>query len=174
LIKITNRPNQPAIIGANTQDGVPFAPYKPTGPDPALAEAALLSTFFCPVTESSRLRQQAGLATYRYQYAGNFTNVSPAPWLGAYHGAELPMLFGTHPNFRGESTQAEYETSHVMQDSWLAFAKNGPGGLESTGWKEYASVDEASVREFGAGGVPARDVSLAGMVAKCSGAGVKA
>ena len=83
------------------------------------------------------------------------------------------MLFGTHPNFRGESTDAEYETSHAMQDSWLAFAKDGPSGLEGTGWGEYASVGEASVRAFGAGGVPAQDVSLAEMVGKCSGAGVK-
>jgi cholinesterase len=83
------------------------------------------------------------------------------------------MLFGTHPNFRGESTEAEYATSHAMQDSWLAFAKDGPKGLERTGWKEYTSVDEATVRVFGADGVPAQDISLAEMVAKCSGAGVK-
>ena len=152
---------------------MPFAPYKPTGPDPALAEAALLSTFFCPATESCRLRQQTGRPTYRYEYAGNWTNLSPAPWMGAFHSAELPMLFGTHPNFRGESTEAEYATSHVMQDSWLAFAKDGPSGLEGAGWEEYSAVDEASVREFGAGGVPAQDTSLAEMVGMCSGAGVK-
>jgi carboxylesterase type B len=163
----------PAIIGTNTEDGVPFAPYKPTGPDPALAEAALLSTFFCPATESSRLRQETGRATYRYEYAGNWTNLSPEPWMGAFHSAELPMLFGTHPNFRGESTEAEYATSHVMQDSWVAFAKGGPQGLEGTGWEKYA-VEEANVREFGAGGVPVQDVGLAAMVAKCDGAGVKA
>jgi cholinesterase len=83
------------------------------------------------------------------------------------------MLFGTHPNFRGESTEAEYATSHAMQDSWLAFAKDGPKGLEGTGWMEYTSVNESSVREFGAGGVPAQDISLAELVSKCSGAGVK-
>ena len=60
-----------------------------------------------------------------------------------------------------------------MQDSWLAFAKDGPSGLEGTGWDEYASVDEGSVRLFGDDGVPAQSVSLAEMVGKCSGAGVK-
>jgi len=83
------------------------------------------------------------------------------------------MLFGTHPNFRGESTEAEYATSHAMQDAWLAFAKDGSSGLEGTGWDEYDAVGEASARQFGAGGVPAQDVSLAQMVGKCSGAGVK-
>jgi hypothetical protein len=29
--------------------------------------------------------------------------------------AELPLLFGTHDLFRGNSTELEYETSHAMQ-----------------------------------------------------------
>lgn len=112
---------------------MPFAPYSPSGPDPELAEQALLATFFCPATESARLRQQTDRATYRYVYAGNWTNLSPAPWLGAFHSSELPMLFGTHLNFRGESTELEYETSHAMQDAWAAFARDGARGLEEMG-----------------------------------------
>lgn len=148
---------------------MPFAPYSPSGPDPALAEAALLQTFFCPATESSRLRQKAGLPTYRYEYAGNWTNLSPTPWLGAFHSAELPMLFGTHPNFRGESTDLEYETSHAMQDAWVAFARDGVQGLEGVGWSEYETIGEATVREFG-DDVAAKDVSLSELEGKCNGA----
>lgn len=148
---------------------MPFAPYNPSGPDPALAEQALLRTFFCPATESARLRQQTGLDTYRYLYAGNWTNLSPAPWLGAFHSAELPMLFGTHPNFRGESTELEYETSHAMQDAWVAFAREGVRGLQGEGWKEYEAVGEGTVREFG-DGVAAKDVSIAELEGKCDGA----
>lgn len=162
-------PPQPAIVGTNTEDGVPFAPYSDSGPDPALAEQALLSTFFCPATASSALRQQLDLPTYRYVYAGNWTNLAPAPWLGAFHSAELPMLFGTHPNFRGESTELEYETSHAMQDAWVAFARDGVEGLEATGWSAYESLGEATVREFG-DGVAAQDVSIADLEAKCDGA----
>lgn len=164
----TNMRVQPAIIGTNTEDGVPFAPYSASGPDPALAEIALLSTFFCPATESARLRQETGRATYRYEYAGNWTNLSPAPWLGAFHSSELPMLFGTHPNFRGESTEFEYATSHAMQDAWVAFARDGTRGLESTGWSEYDTIGEATVREFG-DDVPVKDISLSGLEGKCNG-----
>jgi len=53
--------------------------------------------------------------TYRYQYLGNFTNVSPLPWMGAYHSSELPLLFGTHYEFRGNSTEYEYQVSHFME-----------------------------------------------------------
>jgi cholinesterase len=79
------------------------------------------------------------------------------------------MLFGTHPDFRGESTVFEYETSHAMQDAWVAFGRDGTKGLESTGWSEYDSIGEATVREFG-DDVPAKDVSIAGLEGKCNGA----
>jgi cholinesterase len=79
------------------------------------------------------------------------------------------MLMGTHPNFRGNSTPFEYATSHAMQDAWVAFAKDGTQGLESTGWSEYDTIGEATVREFG-DEVPEQDISLAGLEGKCNGA----
>ena len=79
------------------------------------------------------------------------------------------MLFGTHPNFRGHSTPFEYATSHAMQDAWVAFARDGTKGLESTGWSEYEYIGEATVREFG-DEVPEKDVSLSGLESKCKGA----
>lgn len=79
------------------------------------------------------------------------------------------MLFGTHPNFRGESTELEYETSHSMQDAWTAFAKDGSKGLDATGWSEYANIGDSNVREFG-DGVAVKDVSIAELEGKCNGA----
>lgn len=79
------------------------------------------------------------------------------------------MLFGTHPNFRGESTSFEYATSHAMQDAWVAFARDGTQGLESTGWSEYDHISEATVREFG-DDVPEKDIRLSDLEGKCNGA----
>jgi cholinesterase len=79
------------------------------------------------------------------------------------------MLFGTHPDFRGESTAFEYATSHAMQDAWVAFSRDGTQGLESNDWKEYDTIGEATVREFG-NEVPAKDISLSGLEGKCNGA----
>ncbi|EME78388.1 uncharacterized protein MYCFIDRAFT_167763, partial [Pseudocercospora fijiensis CIRAD86] len=120
--------NIPAIIGTNLQDGVPFAPYNPNGPNLTLANEAYLRVFFCPATETIRLRQTTGRLTYAYRYSGNFTNISPKPWMGAYHSAELPLIFGTHPDYRGASTDLEYQTSCAMQDAWVAFAKDPVNG----------------------------------------------
>lgn len=144
------------------------APYSPNGPNETLVEQALLTTFFCPATQSARLRQQTGRLTYRYLYAGDFGNVSPEPWMGAFHASELPMLMGTHPDFRGPSSPLEYATSQAMQDAYLAFAKDPRGGLAGQAWQSYAALGATEVREFGAG-VAAQDVSIAAEEAKCNG-----
>lgn len=158
---------QPAIIGVNTDEGTALAAYNADGPDPAAAHQATLSAFACPATNSIKNRQQMGLLTYRYQYAGNFTNVSPRPWMGAYHSAELPMLFGTHPNFRGLSTDLEYGTSYAMQEAWVAFASDPVNGLAAQDWHAYQTLGSSDVREFGAD-VAAQSIDVAALEAECN------
>ena len=89
--------------------------------------------------------------TYRYYYAGNFSNLSPSPWVGAYHCAELPLIFGTHSNFRGESTPFEYAVSYRYQDLYLAFANDPINGLASRGWPAYEP--NGSVLKIGGDGL---------------------
>ncbi|KAH7141910.1 Alpha/Beta hydrolase protein [Dactylonectria macrodidyma] len=71
-----------------------------------------------------RPRLDVGIPIYRYVYAGNFSNITPLPQLGAAHSAELPLIFGTHYQFHQNSTQFEYEVSWAMQDLWLSFITN--------------------------------------------------
>lgn len=91
----------------------------------------------------------AGVPVWRYEYAGNFSNISPVNWLGAYHGAELPLLFGTDSEYRGQSTPLEYETSYAMQDAWVAFVARGEAGLLGQGWPVYDTATGGVLREFG-------------------------
>lgn len=86
--------------------------------------------------------------------------------MGAYHSSELPLLCGTHPNYRGPSTQLEYATSHAMQDAWVAFATDPVSGLKAVGWSVYETLGAKEVREFGAG-VAVQEVSLAPVEAQC-------
>lgn len=160
---------QPAIIGTNREDGVALAPYTPTGPNTTLADLSTLNTFFCPATETLRLRRQTGLVSYRFLYAGNFSNVSPRTWLAAYHGSDLPLVFGTYAEFRGEGTELEGDTSVAMQDSWVEFARDPEAGLRGVGWRVYDVLGERHVvREFG-DGVSVKDVSVAGTEGRCDG-----
>jgi carboxylesterase type B len=75
-----------------------------------------------------QVRNLANLTTYRYQYSGNFSNISPVSWFGAYHSSELPLLFGTHYEYRANSTEFEYQVSYALQALWLSFAENPARG----------------------------------------------
>ena len=99
---------------------------------------------------------------FRYEYSGNFSSISPWDQLGAYHSSELPLIFGTYPNYREDlltpaSAALLNETSELMQDSWLAFMRDGAAGMAEVGWPAYTSVDGGVVREFARDGVPAVD-----------------
>lgn len=161
---------KPAIVGTNALDGLIFADFKAGDPNGPNATAGLewdLVLFSCPATSTVRFRQQTGLTTFRYVYYGNFTNVSPAQWMGPYHGAELPILMGTHSNFRGNSTPEEYATSYAFQGAYVAFARDPESGLEGQDWKPYATLGSEEVRGFGRDEVPAEDVSIASTEALC-------
>ncbi|KAJ5113627.1 carboxylesterase type B [Penicillium angulare] len=107
--------DKPAILGSNLNEGTILA----GGQNSAMAEAITLSSFQCP-------------------YRGNFSNISPESGLGAYHTAELPMIFGTSKIY-GMDTSFEKAVSQKMQDLWLAFAKDPSGGLAEAGWPKSTS-----------------------------------
>ncbi|KAF2102069.1 acetylcholinesterase [Rhizodiscina lignyota] len=156
----------PAIIGNNAQDGEPFAPYVPSGPNQTLALEAFLSTFFCHAVQTARNRVSAGQETYRFFYEGNFSNIATKPWLGAYHSAELPLLFGTHSNYRGASPPYEYAVSHAMQDAWRAFVNDPHGGLASQNWAQFTKSNDM-VRKFGDHGIVAHNGDVKNFEAMC-------
>jgi carboxylesterase type B len=76
--------------------------------------------------------------------------------MGAYHGADLPMLFGTHGNYRGASTEYEIAVSEAMQDAWRAFANDPHHALDGQGWEPY-TPDRDVVRVIGEGDTVARN-----------------
>ncbi|KAJ5945959.1 chlorogenic acid esterase precursor [Penicillium verhagenii] len=117
----------PMIIGSNTNEGAGFVSFTPDGPG-ASALASTTKIISCPVAEEVKNRNLVNLPTYRYQYAGNFSNISPLPWFGAYHSSELPLVFGTHNEYRGRSTEFEWEVSYAMEALWLSFAEDPTRG----------------------------------------------
>jgi cholinesterase len=76
--------------------------------------------------------------------------------MGAYHQSELPMLFGTHGNYRGPSTKHEIAVSEAMQDAWRAFAADPKRGLAGQNWPQYTPNRDA-VRSFGENGTVGRN-----------------
>ena len=146
----------PKIIGTTAREASALVPYPihnySAGPSEQLVYTQTLSTV-CAAHNTSVLRDQVGLPTYRYEWAGNFSNIAPAPWLGAYHYSDLYMLFGTYLIAPGEISDLEVQTSEGMQDYFLDFISD-PSSLQGYGWPEYEvyQTDGGKLAQFGADG----------------------
>lgn len=118
--------HKPAIYSTCTNDGTGILPF-PSSPEAVNTTVELNATdseFTCPAANYSKLRGVWNKYVYRYVSSANFTNVSPVPWLGAYHFSDLAYIFGTDNDFRTPSTQYELEVSSNIQDLILAFMEN--------------------------------------------------
>jgi hypothetical protein len=76
-------------------EGGSLSPYPvdnvQAGPNQTEANEITLSLGVCTGANATILRNQYGLTTYRYQYAGNWTNQDPLPWMGAFHSSDLSV-----------------------------------------------------------------------------------
>ncbi|KAI1873926.1 uncharacterized protein JN550_003195 [Neoarthrinium moseri] len=141
----------PWIMGSNANEGAGFGTFNASGMSEAQFQIGL-SAITCPVVKEIKAREQFGYSTYQYFYSGNFSNISPLPWIGATHSSELPLLFGTHYLYRGNSTEFEWETSYGMEALWLSFASNpetDPIDGQGVTWPKYRS-NTSSMAQFAA------------------------
>ncbi|KAJ6016990.1 carboxylesterase [Penicillium sp. IBT 35674x] len=172
--KISPRPaifsdaaNNDATLDTWPSANVTVGPYQPT------VNEGTLEDWVCPTANTSILRANANVTTYRYQYAGNWSNEDPYAWLGAYHSSDLMMNFGTYfynvTNATTGPSAREIETSRVMQDHILAFMKDPVKGPPAIGWMPYTYG--SNVLRFGAQGVPVQNVSGYEIDGPCFGNG---
>ena len=76
-------------------------------------------------------RAQHKVPIWRYRYFGSFNfNTTPSFEIGAAHGAELVVLFGT-ALYIGNPPARERALIKWMQAAWTAFATNPSTGLSS-------------------------------------------
>jgi len=70
--------------------------------------------------------------------------------------AELPIVFGTHHLFRGNSTELEWQTSFAMEAFWVSFASNplaDPVDHVGLTWPKYTAAGREMV-VFGNASLP--------------------
>lgn len=142
------------------------------GPNKTEVDRGTLNDFICPAFNSSNVREFNNLTTYRYQYAGNYSNLTPFSWMGAYHGAHLPMIFGSY-NLTGGATDFQKQVAETMQDYVLAFLEDPKDGLKSLTWLPGSSrsgVDSSIVR-FRAGDVVVQSINASDVDVACLGRG---
>lgn len=112
---LTEGPYQPPITAGNIQFGV------------------------CPTFNATVYRNQLGadVPVFRFQHAGIFPNLNPFKWLGAYHGSDIPISFGTYGllDHIANTTSFQVAVSRSMQDHILAFVEDPYHGPQKTmGW----------------------------------------
>lgn len=115
------------------------------------------------MTEASA---QEKIPTWRYYFNATILNLQPEgyPTLGAFHGAELDIVWGTYPVVN--ATDQEVALSAFMQTAWATFAKDPKSG---PGWKasDGTSGDElACLGCEGSSGV--QMISASVIDARCS------
>ncbi|KAF9876665.1 carboxylesterase [Colletotrichum karsti] len=165
----------PLLIGTNANEGAAVVPYNFTDTttatelpsDLAKVAQAFSLNLQCTTLQEIRLRSEAGATTYQYLYAGNFTNISPLPWLGAYHTAELPLVFGTH-EVDGPSTEFERRVSERMQDLYLQFVLDPKDGLKRAGWPASTTpLEKSAIVELGGDGKVQQVINAGAMRDEC-------
>jgi acetylcholinesterase len=160
LLLAGRSPGTPLLISSTTDEGGFAVPYDFEGSEttselpPDLARVALSFRLNvqCRVLEEIRARAAANLTTYQYLYAGNFSNVSPRPWLGAYHFTEIPPIAGTY-ELEGPGSDFQRDLSIRMQDRYVAFASDPVNGLRNQGWPASTGAERSPVMEWAADGL---------------------
>ncbi|KAL4733645.1 Alpha/Beta hydrolase protein [Aspergillus similis] len=129
----------PTLAGINAREFSAGFPLSQSSINETTVTEDLFESFSCPAYQAVKTRLQQHIPTWRYVYHGNFTNLSPRPWLGAYHSAELPILFGTYnmTTIHQPPSLGEVDVSEYVQGAWVAFAQNHHTGLEKYGWPVF-------------------------------------
>jgi cholinesterase len=87
------------------------------------------AVFTCPIMNAADARFANKVPVWRYRYFGEWANTELNGKAGAYHTAEIPMVFGTAASSTsGPDSPEEIKVSQFMQKVWTQFAKD-PKGL---------------------------------------------
>jgi carboxylesterase type B len=142
----------PVLVGSNDYESGLFrtelALSNMTFPD-SIWDEYNLAAFTCPAGVRANASIAARNPTWRYRYFGNFPNTNVSSEGGAYHGAELPLLFGTTSSTPGpNSTAEELKFQTYLQGAWTTFAKDPVHGLQTYGggWPLYNPAEKSLLR----------------------------
>ncbi|KAJ5226513.1 hypothetical protein N7468_007738 [Penicillium chermesinum] len=154
----------PLLIGSNADEAKPFAiglndtdqflwkvgfgltanrftdAYPVGAPDihnqnDQIAAIATDLVYHCTTATIANDSSFVDIPTWRYFFNATFPNTEIFKGSGAYHSAEIPLVFGTYEG--STATVFEEQVSRAMQKSWAGFAKNPSAG---PGWDQVPTI----------------------------------
>ncbi|KAH7397702.1 carboxylesterase [Cadophora sp. MPI-SDFR-AT-0126] len=140
----------PVLVGSNDYEAGMFRTQLALG-GVAFADSDWdemnLASYTCPTGKRANTSILANNPTWRYRFHGVFPNINISSEGGAYHGAELTLLFGTESQLE-PSTAEEDAFTEYLKGAWVAFAKDPVAGLSTYegGWPTYDPAGETLVR----------------------------
>jgi cholinesterase len=94
--------------------------------------------FTCPAANAALVRRLNNVEVYRYRYFGVWPNLEISSDAGAFHSAEVPLIFGNAALITGiADTPAQSELGKLMRNAWASFAKDPELALSMLGWPIY-------------------------------------
>jgi len=101
----------------------------------------------CPGQYFAEKMAAAGAEAWMYRFSRAREGRAGKLWR-AYHGVELPYVFGTHDEWM-ETSETDLQVTAATMSYWLQFAKTGnPNGPTTANWPDY-SQPGFSVQEIG-------------------------
>lgn len=166
----------PVLLGTTANEMASLTAYPrdlAAGPNQTQVDEGTLA-FVCAALNGTSERNANGIPAYRFQYAGNFSSISPLWWMGAAHASDVPLFFGTW-NSSGRATEAEQRVAGVMQDYLLTFLQDPANGLRNKGW----APDDTSQNPLGTtmvrfavpGGAPVENIAAQEVDGPCLNVG---
>ncbi|MFM8518154.1 MAG: carboxylesterase family protein, partial [Nevskiaceae bacterium] len=106
-------------------------------------------SMLCPAQELASATAAAGIPTWMYEFS-RVRDGAVAAQLRAYHGAELPYVFGTHDAWL-PTTEIDWQLTRTLMRTWVTFAATGsPEGAGLPSWPQFRAQDSANVMAFAA------------------------
>ena len=104
-------------------------------------------SMLCPAQLLASATARARIPTWMYWFS-RVRDGATAAQLGAYHGAELPYVFGTHDAWLPTS-DSDWQLSRTMMRTWVNFAATGsPEGEGLPRWPQFRSPGPTNVLEW--------------------------
>jgi para-nitrobenzyl esterase len=122
--------------------------FDPLLPARAIGQLPTDAIFTCPSRRAARAASISQTEpVYRYVWSHVTPYLGLAELVGAFHGSEMPYVFGTFGSVLYEPTHAERALSQQIQTYWANFAATGnPNGPGLPTWSEYDPTADNALR----------------------------